>query len=76
MANGDLIMPIRDESLTPIPTKMVEVPQHVLDQIEVARQDLYNMFLNTDMDIHQQVRLQNITDPMWRVANTKWKVVK
>jgi len=74
MVNGDIIMTIRDESITPV--KMVAVPQSLLDQIEKARVDLYNMHLNTDMDINQQIRLQNITEPMWRVANTKWKEAK
>ena len=51
--------------------KMVVVPQRMLDEIEISRKRLYEIF--PDMGIGQQVQMQIVTDPMWRIANTKWE---
>ena len=66
-----------------IPTSdnMVLVPQHKLDAIEEARLKLYDL-LKPQMgtaDVQSSegfsflVKVQEITTPMWEVANTKWK---
>ena len=61
--------------------KMVLVPQRHLDEIETARLALYDLLapqlkIPIATSFHFQVKLQEITQPMWRVANTKWKEPK
>ncbi len=64
--------------MTTTPTeKYVVVPQSLLDKLEVARKELYAMY---PPDIHEigvdtLMKLTDISDPMWRLANTKWKKV-
>jgi len=67
---------IVDESLTPV--KMVSVPQHMLDKLEIARKQLYAMYPSSieDMDTATLTKLVEVSDPMWKLANTKWKEVK
>lgn len=64
--------------------KMVLVPQSKLDAIEEARLKLYDL-LKPQMgtsDVQSSegfsflVKVQEITTPMWTVANTKWKEAK
>ncbi len=59
-------------------TKMVLVPQSLLDEIEVSRKKIYAMHEkeNEPMPTHLLSKLVDITEPMWRVANTKWKEAK
>ena len=64
--------------------KMVIVPQSQLDAIEEARLKLYALLkpqmgkLNpqNSADFSFMVAVQEITEPMWYVANKKWKEVK
>jgi len=58
--------------------KMVIVPQRMLDEIEVSRKKIYAMHGNEIESIptHTLSKLVEITEPMWRVANTKWKEAK
>ena len=69
-------MPIQTESDSP--TKMVEVPQHLLVELERARKDLYAMYPSDIKDISTEtlLALTNVSNPMWVLANTKWKEVK
>jgi len=58
--------------------KMVIVPQSLLDEIEESRKKIYKMHGNDIETIGTATlsKLVNITEPMWRVANTRWKEVK
>jgi len=63
--------------------KMVLVPQHRLDAIEEARLALYDLLapqlkqpISGADSFSFQVKLQEITQPMWYVANKKWKEPK
>jgi len=64
--------------------KMVLVPQHKLDAIEEARLKLYELLkpqmgkldVQSSADFSFMVELQEITQPMWQVANTKWEEAK
>lgn len=69
-------MPIQTESDKP--TEMVEVPKHMLVALEQARKDLYAMYPEDIKDINTEtlITLTNISNPMWVLANTKWKEVK
>lgn len=59
-------------------TKMVIVPQHKLDELEKARKLLYAMYPTNihEIDPDTLMQLQEISQPMWELANTKWKEVK
>jgi hypothetical protein len=60
---------------------MVLVPQHKLDAIEEARLKLYDLLkpqmkagsVQDAAKFSFLVALQEITQPMWEVANTKWE---
>jgi len=71
-------MPIRDESITLTPNKMVVVPQQLLVELEQARKDLYAMYPSDIKDISTDtlLALTNVSNPMWVLANTKWKEAK
>jgi hypothetical protein len=58
--------------------KMVIVPQRMLDELEQARLRLYAMYPSdiNDMDMSTLAKLVDISDPMWKLANTKWEEVK
>lgn len=61
--------------------KMVIVPQSELDAIEKARLDLFELLkpqLNKPIakNFSFHVKLQDITKPMWHIANRKWDEVK
>ena len=61
--------------------KMVLVPQSKLDEIETARLALYDLLSEQlKVPIAQsfsfQVKLQEITQPMWYIANRKWEEAK
>lgn len=49
----------------------VIVPKSELVKLEEARVALYDII--DPMTIDSQIRLQRITDPMWRIANKKWE---
>ena len=55
--------------------KMVIVPQSILIELEESRKRLYAMYPPNieDIDTPTLTTLVKITDPMWRLANTKWK---
>ena len=62
-------------------TKMVLVPQQRLDDLEKARLALYDLLapqLNAPIaeSFSFQVKLQEITQPMWYAANRKWEEAK
>ena len=59
-------------------TKMVMVPQSRLDDLETARLALYDLLSDKlkENDFYFQVKLQEITTPMWYAANRKWEEVK
>ena len=58
--------------------KMVIVPQRMLDELEESRKRLYAMYPSQigDIDTPTLEKLVEISDPMWRLANTKWKEAK
>jgi len=58
--------------------KMVLVPQSLLNEIEVSRKKIYAMHGDDIETIGMDTlsKLVSITEPMWRVANTKWKEAK
>lgn len=58
--------------------KMVIVPQAMLDELEASRKRLYAMYGSDINDIPTTtlMELVGISQPMWRLANTKWKEVK
>jgi len=58
--------------------KMVIVPQHMLDALEVSRKQLYAMYPPDIAEISttELVELTEISDPMWKLANTKWEEYK
>ena len=59
--------------------KMVKVPQEHLDKVEEARLALYAWFeesFGNDPELHQVIRMTNITSALWRIANTKYEEVK
>jgi len=63
--------------------KMVLVPQRHLDEIEEARLALYDLLapqlkqpISGATSFSFQVKLQEITTPMWYVANRKWEEPK
>jgi len=56
--------------------KMVLVPQSKLDKLEIARKKLYERLPETDNgaeNILNLIELQDVTQIMWEIANTKWK---
>jgi len=58
---------------------MVIVPQAMLDELEQGRKTLYDRLPETTsgaQDILNIVELQDVTDIMWKLANTKWKEAK
>ena len=62
-------------------TKMVMVPQHRLDDLETARLALFELLAPQLKEpiaksFSFQVKLQEITQPMWYAANRKWEEVK
>ena len=64
--------------------KMVIVPQHKLEELEIARKRLYdllkpqmgNLDVQSTEDFRFIVQIQEITKPMWEIANTKWEEAK
>lgn len=64
--------------------KMVLVPQAKLDAIEEARLKLYELLkpqmnsgsVQDPKKFRFLLAVQEITDPMWQVANTKWEEAK
>lgn len=58
--------------------KMVIVPQHMLDELEASRKRLYAMYPSDikDIDTPTLTKLVEISEPMWRLANTKWEEYK
>lgn len=58
--------------------KMVIVPQHMLDKLEESRLLLYAMYPSkiSEIDTRTLTKLVEISDPMWKLANTKWEEVK
>jgi hypothetical protein len=58
--------------------KMVIVPQRMLDNLETARKQLYAMYPPDIAEISttELVELTEISDPMWKLANTKWEESK
>lgn len=59
-------------------TKMVMVPQQLLNELADARKELYAMYPSNIHEISTDtlMKLTKISDPMWRLANTKWEKVK
>jgi hypothetical protein len=56
--------------------KMVLVPQSKLDKLETARRKLYERLPETDNgaeNLLNLIELQDVTQIMWEIANTKWK---
>ena len=64
--------------------KMVLVPQSKLDAIEVARIKLYDILkpqmsagsIQDPAKFSLLLAIEEVTQPMWTIANTKWKEVK
>ncbi len=54
-------------------TDYVKVPKADLEAIEKARKDLYLMAERRGWDDWTISELTNITQPMWKVANKKYK---
>lgn len=55
----------------------VIVPKSELVKLEEARIALYDLLANCNSIVDHntfflQIRLQRITEPMWRIANKKW----
>lgn len=59
-------------------SKMVIVPQEVLNKLEESRKRLYAMYPSeiSEIDTSTLTKLVEITDPMWLLANTKWEEYK
>jgi len=57
--------------------KMVAVPQRMLAELEIARKKIYAMHETEEpMPAPLLSKLVDITEPMWKLANTKWKEAK
>lgn len=71
-------MPVREESITLNKQKMVIVPQRMLDELEEARLKLYALYPSeiNEIDTLTLVKLVDISNPMWLLANTKWQEAK
>ena len=59
-------------------SKMVIVPQTMLDELEESRKRLYAMYPSDieEIDTPTLTKLVEISEPMWLLANTKWEEVK
>ena len=54
--------------------EMVAVPKRMLDELERSRVALYTKFdITSTAEICKMI---DITDVMWKLANTKWEPVK
>ena len=54
-------------------TKYVIVPQSELDKLEEARLTLYELNKES-LTIENLTAISAISQPMWRLANTKWPI--
>lgn len=59
-------------------TNMVIVPQELLDKLREARGALYAMYPNNieEIDTPTLMKLVEISEPMYMLANTKWEKYK
>jgi len=50
--------------------KGVVIPQSYLDDLEKARIAIFELF--PDADVAMAIRLQNITEPMFKLTHRRW----
>ena len=53
--------------------KGVVIPQSYLDDLEKARIAVFELF--PDADVAMSIRLQNITEPMFKLTHRRWPAI-